>query len=134
MTTTRLSDRVLRRVTMLADDPGSQPRSKSTVVGISRAYLARLAGISESTIGARSSEWRKAMAAGEVPPSDAVNVDDWADFCRWLLERRRLTKLVPESSLDGLTSGERHKLLSDARARAARDVQVFMRRARELFE
>ena len=88
-----LPNKVRRLVRMHEADPGSTPGSKSTVLGVSLAGLARLACVGESTISARASEHAAAATKGVEPTSRTVDVNDWFDLARWVLEHRMIAKL-----------------------------------------
>ena len=85
-----------RRVLMHDSDPGRAAHSRSPVMGVSMALLARLAGVSERTINARAFEWRRCLAAGIQPPPSAFDPGDWWALARYVVEHRLLARLAAQ--------------------------------------
>jgi hypothetical protein len=115
-------EKVLRRVRLLPGDPGRADRSKTTILGVSLAYLSVLAGVEKTTLQARASEYRTAIREGRTPPPESVNLEDWWDLARWVLEHRLAARL----EADGIQQYE-------ARRRAALAVSQMLAPIRELF-
>lgn len=102
-------------------DPALDGPSRSPILGVSFAFLSRLAWCHPTALAKRGWDYRKAMAAGELPPHDAVNLEDWWDIARWVLERRLTARL----EADGVQQHE-------ARRRAALGVSQMLAPIREL--
>lgn len=83
-------------------DPALDPGSKSPVIGVSFAMLAKLGHCrSAGELARLGREHRLATKAGRMPPPRAVDLDDWWAVARWVLVRRRAFQILgerPESS------------------------------------
>jgi hypothetical protein len=78
-------------------DPALDPGSKSPVIGVSFAMLAKLGHCrSAGELARLGREHRLATKAGRTPPPRAVDLDDWWAVGRWVLVRRMERKLVSE--------------------------------------
>lgn len=127
-TRTKIPDRRTKSVRMLdlrpdrdLYDPAMDEHSRSPVIGVSYALISLLAGFSNADLAERGRDYRKAVEGGETPPAGSVNLDDWWDIFRWLLEHRATSRLTAE----GVP-------LYSARRRAALEVAVMLAPIREL--
>ena len=86
-----------RKVALLPHDPALEEGSRSPIIGISFALLSKLAEqVTEQALSARGRDYRVALERGEQPPAKAVNLEDWWDIARWVLERRLAARLSAE--------------------------------------
>ena len=122
----RIATKLLRRVLLPADDRARAPNSKSPVMGASVRWLVDWARTSERNLVARYHDWTKAQAAGTTTPPGAVNMDDWTDLARWLLEHRRAAKV---GANDSPTVDGRHLAWKQVRLEVAQFMGLF----REMF-
>jgi hypothetical protein len=111
----------LRLVTMLGDDPALADKSRSPVIGFSFALFSWLAGCDSGVLAQRGRDFRQALERGEPPPPKAVDLEDWWDIARWVLEHRLAARLEAE----GVPQHE-------ARRRAALGVAQMLAPIREL--
>ena len=105
-------------------DPALDDNSRSPILGVSfllleKWGLARYPG----EFARLGREYRDATAAGKLPPPRAVNLDDWWDIARLLLERRQEARLsADDPSIDP----------ADAQEQAGLDVAAMLAPIRDL--
>lgn len=78
-------------------DPALETGSRSPILGVSFAFIERIrGGCAEGDLARFGRDYRLALAAGRLPPPRAVDLDDWWNIARWMLEGRRAARLESE--------------------------------------
>jgi hypothetical protein len=104
-------------------DPALDDGSKSPILGVSFGLLSRLRDLDDGALAARGRAYRLAVDAGKMPPPNSVNLDDWWDIARWVLEHRRVANIREDNPDIGL---------EEAREQAGLDVAQMLAPIREL--